>query len=122
MLVFDDVEQVEKVRVYEKRFKPMSTGDSFADFQAAYRHGGVHIPVIPPGEPLNLEVLDFANAILTGEQPRVSGRSGLRVVEALEAASRSLKNDMTDSRYEVELKRAPLVQNSSIRPMHRRIR
>ncbi len=122
MLVFDDVEQVEKVRVYEKRFKPVSTGDNFADFQAAYRHGQVHIPVIPPGEPLNLEVLDFANAILTGEQPRVSGRSGLRVVEALEAASRSLKHDMTNPRYEVEIKRVPLEQNSLIRVMHRGMR
>jgi predicted dehydrogenase len=108
MLVFDDVEQLEKVRVYEKRFEPNFTGDSFADFSSGYRHGKVHIPTIPHGEPLNLEVLDFANAILTGQQPRASGRSGLRVVEALETASQCLKQGMAERQYEVEVKRGPV--------------
>jgi predicted dehydrogenase len=91
MLVFDDILPVEKVRIYEKRFKPVTTGDSFADFQSAYRHGDVFIPELPSGEPLQLEVLDFARSIQTGKQPRADGRSALRVVEALESASRCLQ-------------------------------
>jgi predicted dehydrogenase len=90
MLVFDDIAPVEKVRIYEKRFKPVPSGDSFADFQSAYRHGNVYIPELAQGEPLQLEVADFARAIRTGTQPRAGGRSALRVVRALESASLSL--------------------------------
>jgi predicted dehydrogenase len=91
MLVFDDVQPSEKVRVYQKRFRPRIDGDSYADFQSAYHHGDVHIPAISSSEPLKLEVLDFVNAIMTGERPRADGLHGLRVVEALEAASASLR-------------------------------
>ncbi|MCP3459277.1 Gfo/Idh/MocA family protein [Bradyrhizobium sp. CCGUVB23] len=91
MLVFDDVAPSEKVRVYQKRFRPRIDGDSYADFQSAYHHGDVHIPAISSSEPLKLEVLDFVNAIMTGERPRADGAHGLRVVEALEAASACLR-------------------------------
>lgn len=91
MLVFDDVQPSEKVRVYQKRFRPRIDGDSFADFQSAYHHGDVHIPAISNSEPLKLEILDFVNAMMTGERPRADGVHGLRVVEALEAASACLR-------------------------------
>jgi predicted dehydrogenase len=93
MLVFDDVQPSEKVRVYQKRFRPRIDGDSYADFQSAYHHGDVHIPAISNSEPLKLEVLDFVNAIMTGERPRADGVHGLRVVEALEAASACLRRN-----------------------------
>ncbi|QQO31936.1 Gfo/Idh/MocA family oxidoreductase [Bradyrhizobium diazoefficiens] len=91
MLVFDDVQPSEKVRVYQKRFRPQIDGDSYADFQSAYHHGDVHIPAISSTEPLKLEILDFVNAIVTGERPRADGLHGLRVVEGLEAASACLR-------------------------------
>jgi predicted dehydrogenase len=101
MLVFDDVQPSEKVRMYDKRFRPVVVGDSYADFQSAYHHGDVHIPSISNAEALKLEVLDFVNAIATGKQPISDGQSGLRVVEALEAASKCLhvrKHHGDDSR------------------------
>jgi predicted dehydrogenase len=91
MLVFDDVQPSEKVRVYQKRFRPRIDGDSYADFQSAYHHGDVHIPAISSSEPLKLEILDFVNAIVTGERPCADAMHGLRVVEALEAASACLR-------------------------------
>jgi predicted dehydrogenase len=91
MLVFDDVQPSEKVRIYDKRFRPIVTGESYADFQSAYHHGDVHIPSISNSEPLKLELLDFLNAISSGERPRADSRSGLRVVEVLEAASQCLR-------------------------------
>src|SRR5262249_45201115 len=93
MLVFDDVQPSEKVRVYQKRFRPRIDGDSYADFQSAYHHGDVHIPAISNSEPLKLELLDFVNAIMTGERPRADGVHGLHVVEALEAVSVCLRLD-----------------------------
>jgi predicted dehydrogenase len=95
MLIFDDVLPSEKVRVYDKRFKPIYSGDSYADFHSAYHHGDVHIPSLSNIEPLKLEVLDFVNAIVNGERPRVDGQSGLRVVEALEAATCCLHDKQT---------------------------
>jgi predicted dehydrogenase len=94
MLVFDDVQPSEKVRIYDKRFRPVIMGESYADFQSAYHHGDVHIPCISNSEPLKLELLDFLNAITSGERPRADSRSGLRVVQALEAASRCLRDGM----------------------------
>jgi predicted dehydrogenase len=91
MVVFDDVLVSEKVRIYDKRFKPTTNGDSYADFHSAYHNGDVHVPPISSAEPLKLEVLDFIHAMETGQQPRANGRSGLRVVKALEAASRSVR-------------------------------
>ena len=93
MLVFDDVQPSEKVRVYQKRFRPRIDGDTYADFQSAYHHGDVHIPAISNSEPLKLEVLDFVNAITTGKRPRTDGLCGLRVVEALEAATACLRRN-----------------------------
>ncbi|MBV9111242.1 MAG: Gfo/Idh/MocA family oxidoreductase [Hyphomicrobiales bacterium] len=93
MLVFDDVQPSEKVRVYQKRFRPRIDGDSYADFQSAYHHGDVHIPAISNSEPLKLEVLDFVNAIMTGKRPLADGLRGLRVVAALEAASACLRRN-----------------------------
>jgi predicted dehydrogenase len=113
MLIFDDVLPSEKVRVYDRKFKPIVSGDSYADFQSAYHHGDVHIPMISNSEPLKLEVLDFANAITTGERPRADWHSGLRVVEALEAASRCLCDKrLSDTRstsrpHEVIITRPP---------------
>ena len=113
MLIFDDVLPSEKVRVYDKRFKPIYSGDSYADFQSAYHHGDIHIPSLSNTEPLKLEVLDFANAIVNGERPRVDGQSGLRVVEALEAATRCLRDkqttDLPPARddHEVKITRLP---------------
>ena len=93
MVVFDDVQPSEKVRVYQKRFSPRIDGDSYADFQSAYHHGDVHIPAISNIEPLKLEVLDFVNAIVTGKRPRADGVRGLQVVEALEAATACLRRN-----------------------------
>jgi predicted dehydrogenase len=111
MLVFDDIAPSEKIRIYEKRFKPVASGDSFADFQSAYRHGNVYMPELPRGEPLQLEILDFAKAIQTGSRPRADGRSALRVVEALESASQCLRRTDQSAHWDrhIELPRSSAV-------------
>lgn len=90
MVVFNDVALTEKVRIYDKRFTYASTGDRYSDYQSGYHNGNVIIPPISGAEPLGLEIEDFVRGIATGEQVRANGYSGLRVVETLETASRSL--------------------------------
>ncbi len=92
MVVFNDVAPSEKVRIYDKRFTMTTSGDQYSDWQAAYHNGNVVMPPITGVEPLRLECQDFIQSIATGSPVRADGQHGLRVVEALEAASQSLVN------------------------------
>jgi predicted dehydrogenase len=56
------------------------------------RFGDIRIPSLPTGEPLRAECQHFVNCLRDGRTPRSDGRDGLRVVQVLEAAERSLRN------------------------------
>jgi predicted dehydrogenase len=56
------------------------------------RFGDIRIPSLPTGEPLRAECQHFVNCLREGRTPRSDGRDGLRVVQVLEAAERSLRN------------------------------
>jgi hypothetical protein len=56
-----------------------------------YRSGDIVVPRIDAGEPLGLELADFAHSIRTGEEPRSNSRLGLEIVRALEAAHASME-------------------------------
>jgi predicted dehydrogenase len=88
MAVFDDQEPNEKLRIYDKGVDAGAVVD-FAR-ALAVRSGDVWIPRIDATEPLRLECRHFLECVRTRQAPRTDGRSGLRVVRALEAASRSL--------------------------------
>jgi len=49
-------------------------------------------PYIKQTEPLKVETQHFLDCIKTGKTPESSGVDGLRVIQILEASSRSLKN------------------------------
>lgn len=92
MVVYDDVESQEKIKVYDKRVNAIRRTDTFGEFQFAYHYGSVVSPYIRFEEPLRLECLHFAESIHEGKRPLTDGFNGLRVVEIIEAAQRSLKN------------------------------
>jgi predicted dehydrogenase len=91
MIVYDDVEAHEKLKVYDKRVDTIRRTDTFGEFQFAYHYGSIVSPYVRFEEPLRLELLHFAECVLEGRQPLTDGRSGLRVVEVIEAAQRSLE-------------------------------
>jgi predicted dehydrogenase len=100
MVVYDDVSADAKITVYDKgvtrRMREPATerlGDfgSFAEFQVLLRAGDVLIPRIDFVEPLRRECQDFVDCIRTGATPRADGAQGLKVVRALEAAERSMR-------------------------------
>ena len=91
MLVYDDVEVYEKVKIFDKRVEAPRTYDTYADFHFAYRYGDIHIPRIEDREPLKLECQHFVECVETRATPKTDGRSGARVVRILEAISESLK-------------------------------
>lgn len=92
MLVYDDVETLEKLRVYDKGVDPIPFTDTYGEFQCSYRYGDVTIPHISWQEPLRLECQHFVDCVLNGTTPDSDGVSGLRVVKVLEAATRSLES------------------------------
>ena len=91
MLLYDDTEPQEKIKIYDKGVDAPPYYDTFAEFQFSYRYGDIHIPRIEDYEPLRRECSHFLECIENHETPRTDGYSGLRVVSVLEAANESLK-------------------------------
>ncbi len=88
MIVYDDV-SAEKVRVYDKGV--YRKGDPiYGEFQYRLHSGDILIPKIEMYEPLRAEVEHFVSCIRSGSTPRTDGENGLRVVQVLAAAQRSL--------------------------------
>ena len=99
MLVYDDTEQSEKIKIYDKGVtleRNSIPGDKYYDtweeFNLVYRRGDVDIPKLDEGEPLNAMCRHFIECIKTGNTPVSDGISGLRVVKVIEALQESLKN------------------------------
>ncbi len=93
MLVFDDLEQVEKIKIYDKGVDAPPSYNSFSDFIFAYRNGDMYSPALKMMEPLKVETQHFIDCIRSGEKSLSSGEEGLKVVEVLEASSQSLKQN-----------------------------
>jgi len=93
MAVYDDVSEAEQIHIYDKGLAIDDSGDSkFGTWPPNYRYGNVVIPFIANTEPLKLECRHFLDCVVEGKKPRTDGWSGLRVVNILEQASRSLAN------------------------------
>jgi predicted dehydrogenase len=90
MVVYDDVESQEKIKVYDKGVKAIRRTDTFGEFQFSYHYGDVVSPYIHFEEPLRLECLHFLECIQENKRPLTDGNNGLRVVEIIEAAQHSL--------------------------------
>ncbi|HQF71219.1 MAG TPA: Gfo/Idh/MocA family oxidoreductase [Promineifilum sp.] len=90
MVIYDDVEPLEKVKIYDKGVKAIRHTDTFGEFSFAYHYGDVVIPYIRFEEPLRVQCQHFLDCINEGKRPRTDGLNGLRVVQVVEAAQQSL--------------------------------
>jgi len=84
MLVYDDIEPVKKIKVYNKGVKVRAR-------HPLYRDGQVSVPKLDQTEALKKECQHFLDCIKNKKRPLSDGESGLRVVQVLEAANKSLK-------------------------------
>jgi len=95
MLVYDDTNITEPIRIYDKgvmqeRYeKPYY---SFEDFQSIIRDGEVTIPKVEIAEPLKLECQEFMDCILNNKECLSNGEIGLEIVKILE----EVKKDMIE--------------------------
>jgi len=88
MVVFDDMEASEKLKIYDKGVGSLSY-DSYGEY-LSLRFGDITIPNIKMMEPLRAEAEHFIRCIESREKPKTGGRDGLEVVKILVAAQKSL--------------------------------
>ena len=91
MLVYDDLEPIEKIKIYDKHVEKPPHYDTFADFHYSYHYGDMHSPYLKQFEPLKEECQHFIDCIQNNCKSMSCGLEGLKVVQILSAASESLK-------------------------------
>lgn len=90
MIIYDDLEPSEKVKVYDKGITVNGSKESMYDVMIGYRTGDVWAPKLEVTEALLAEARYFIRCITHGERSITDGRAGLRVVRILEAATQSM--------------------------------
>jgi predicted dehydrogenase len=117
MIVYDDLEPSEKIKVYDKGITvnggghttaPPNGGDANGRYAmlVGYRTGDVWAPQLDLTEALSVECRHFIDCIEHGRTPTADGEAGLRVVRLLEAATQSMREsgkviELSDSRCAV---------------------
>ena len=92
MVVYDDVEATEKIKIYDKGVDSPPYSDTMEEFRLSYRYGAIMTPAISEAEPLALECGHFLDCIRKNCAPRSDGHDGYHVVRILESAQNSLRN------------------------------
>jgi predicted dehydrogenase len=90
MLVWNDLEPDEKIRVYDKGVD-ISNEQGVRDLLVSYRSGDVWSPKVDGTEALKRELEYFIDCITKNQAPANDGHAGLRVVRLLEAADQSVQ-------------------------------
>ncbi|MGZ4966185.1 MAG: Gfo/Idh/MocA family protein [Chthoniobacterales bacterium] len=93
MIVYDDLQAHEKIKIYDVRVERPPHYDTFAEFQYSYHYGDSYIPHIKQEEPLRALCQHFVDCIEGSEKPTTGGQEGMELVRILEAASLSLKSN-----------------------------
>jgi len=90
MIVYDDLEPSERVKVYDKGITINESPESVYKMLVGYRAGDMWAPQLDMTEALKTEALHFIRCVEEGERPITDGEAGLRVVRILEAATQSM--------------------------------
>jgi predicted dehydrogenase len=93
MIVYNDLEPSEKIRVYDTGFKHKTTEEDKNKIMVDYRTGDVYIPKLSTQEALLGVANDFVQSIINKKEPRANGCLGRQVVRILEASQASIKNN-----------------------------
>jgi predicted dehydrogenase len=90
MLVWNDLEVDEKIKIYDKGVK-VTSREGLYDLLVHYRTGDMWAPQIEQVEALTRELSYFVDCIANDKTPVNDGEAGLRVVRMLEAANESIR-------------------------------
>jgi predicted dehydrogenase len=91
MLLFNDLEPTEKIRVYDTGYNH-KTDEEKQRVLVDYRAGDVYLPKVDSREALFGMASDFINSIINKTKPVSDFDSGLNVIKILEASQQSIQN------------------------------
>ena len=92
MILFDDLEPSEKLKVYDKGIDVTPGPEDVYKMLVSYRLGDMWAPQLDNTEALQTEALHFIDCIEHNKQPETDGSAGLRMVKMIEAAETSLRD------------------------------
>ena len=90
MIIYNDLEPSEKIKIYDKGVSFTDDPQTIYQMRVGYRSGDMLAPQIDASEALRVEGDHFVDCIENGKIPLTDGSLGLRVVELIEAATRSM--------------------------------
>ncbi len=93
MIVYDDTESIEKIKIYDKHVEAPPHYDTFAEFTYSYHYGDIYGPYVQHVEPLKVECQHFLDCISQNIPCLSGGIDGMKVVQILEAATESLRGE-----------------------------
>jgi len=91
MITYDDLEPSEKIKIYDKGISLTDDPEKIQEMRVGYRTGDMWAPKLGVAEALGTESAHFVDCIVNKKVPRTDGQLGLRVVELIEAACRSMR-------------------------------
>lgn len=91
-LVFDDLNEMEPVRIFERGATPAAEGATYGEDRLSVRSGAIVSPNVKASEPLKNQCSHFIECVVQGRPPLTCGRSGLEVVRVMEAIDRSVEH------------------------------
>ncbi len=94
MMVYDDVQSTEKIRIYDRGVEVPKHYDTYDEFHYSYKYGDIYIPKIDGSEPIRTQLNHFVDCIEQGKAPLTDGKNGLQVVKILEASQQSLETNL----------------------------
>lgn len=92
MVVFDDVDQIAKLKIYDKGVDLAPDPSGLTERQMILRKGNMHCPKVDTREPLMREVYHFIDCIKNKKTPRSDGIKGWKVVKIIEAMQESMRS------------------------------
>lgn len=93
-LVFNDLDNLERVRIFEKGVSPSKTdANSYGEFQFLMRDGDIISPKVEASEPLKNQCVHFLDCVAEGVIPLSDGQNGLDVVRVLVAIDESVRRN-----------------------------
>ncbi len=93
MIVYDDMENSEKIKVYDKGIVQTHDPDRRQKMLTGYRNGDMTAPQLETTEALRAMAREFVCSIAEQRPPLTDGHAGYRVVRMLEAAQRSIEEN-----------------------------
>ena len=90
MVMYDHLDADHQVKIFDKGVEILENHDRYKTL-VQYRTGDLLVPKVDQTEALESACRHFIHCVQTGETPLTDGYAGLRVVELLQAAERSIK-------------------------------